>query len=530
MPGGIRDYTGYAGLLTKNRLQTAYSLAVFIGLCAAAIAYFLPGFPYTPDSACYIEQARSLIDRGVFESGLYGTERPSATFVPDPLFPPGYPILIALFSLLLPVPLEVVAVFISLAALALIPACILFSFRRVLDAESALIIGLLVVFTPAIIRWGNLASTDVLSVLLVIYCMGWVLKAGGCLMAWFVAGLLVGYAYLLRNANLAFVLSLCGFFAWSIVFEAEDRRKKIDIVCIWLSGFSAIVVPWMIRNVIVFGKIQPYSMPPSSVGFLENSHAFIEAQLNVLFLLTDLDRFLARDRLGIIGLLIVAGLLVWQVLKTWKLWQKIDKQTFIIAGLYCLLGAAIVIVARTKYQWGELISERHTLSYLFSLLIILALIFKHTTVKINRRWLSLALVSALLLIRIYYIPQLYQYNFYEANLVAVAGQINKHRQTDPLCTNLHGRLGVSNYGFVYRIICAVPVRHVFPILHGDAFNDEPLTKLLDVPAEQGVVVSIFPNHDVDKTSLPLSQPLLNQLTTAGWRIKQNENMGFILMR
>ena len=514
-----------------TRLQTVYSLAVLIGLSAATIAYFLPVFPYTPDSACYIEQARTLMDRGVFESGLYGTENPSVAYVPDPLFPPGYPILIALFSLLLPVPPEVAALFLSLTALALIPACMVFSFRRVVGSETALLIGLLVAFTPAIIRWGNVASTDILSVLLVILCMGLVLKAADRLMVWFVAGLAVGFAYLLRNANLAFVLSLCGFIAWSIIFDTENRRKKIVIACVWLLSFSAVVVPWMIRNLMVFGKIQPYSMPPSSVGYLENSHAFLEAQLNVLLLLTDLDTFLARNTLGVIGLVIISGLLGWQVLKSWKFWRKIEKQAFIIAGLYCILGAAIVIVARSKYQWGELISERHALPYLFSLLIVLALILKNMTVKINRRWLGLALVSGLLLTRIYYIPQLYQYNFYDTNLMTVAEQIKKHQQTDPLCTNLNGRLGVSNYAFVYRIICAVPVRHVFPIFHGDAFNNEPLKKLIDdVSVEQGVVVSIFPNHDVDKKDLPLHQKYLNQLSASGWHVEQNQKMGFILMR
>lgn len=513
-----------------TRLQMIYGLAALSGLCAAAIAYFLPVFPYTPDSACYIEQARSLMARGVFESGLYATENPSATFVPDPLFPPAYPLLIALFSLLLRVPPEVVALFLSLVALVLIPLCLVFSFRRIVGAETALIIGLLVVLTPSIIRWGNVASTDIISMLLIIFCMGWVLKAGDRLMAWCIAGLLLGFAYLLRNANLAFVLSLCGLLAWSIIFDAENRRKKIVIACVWLLSFSAVVVPWMIRNFRVFGKIQPYSMPPSTVGVVENSHAFVEAQLDVLWLLTDLDWSLARNPLGIMGLIAVLGLLARRVWSTWKQWQKIDRQTFIIAALYCLLGAAIVIAARTKYQWGEFISARHALPYLFALLIVLALILKNSAFKISKRWLGLALVSGLLLTRIYQIPQLYNYNFYHANMLAVVAQIKKHQQTDPLCTHLDGRLGVSNYGFVYRIICAVPVRHVFPILHGDEFIDEPLKKLVAPMAGQGVVVSIFPNHDVDKKDLPLNQKYLNQLTAAGWHVEQNEETGFILSR
>jgi hypothetical protein len=71
---------------------------------------------------------------------------------------------------------------------------------------------------------------------------------------------------------------------------------------------------------------------------------------------------------------------------------------------------------------------------------------------------------------------------------------------------------------------------VFPILHSDEFIDEPLKNLVNVPAEQGVVASIFPNHDVNKKDLPLNQKYLDQLTESGWHVYQNENMGFILMR
>jgi hypothetical protein len=234
--------------------------------------------------------------------------------------------------------------------------------------------------------------------------------------------------------------------------------------------------------------------------------------------------------LGVIGLIIVSGLLGWQVLATGSWWQKIEQQAFILAGSYCVAGAVIVIAARTKYQWGELISERHVLPYLFSLLIVLALILKNTRIGLGQRWLGLALVSGLSLTRIYFTPQLYQYAFYDANLMAVAGQIKKHQQTDPLCTKLNGRLGVSNYGFVYRVICAVPVRHVFPTLHGDEFFDEPLKQLVDLTKGQGVVVSIFPNHDVDKKDLPLKQKYLDQLSAAGWHVEKNEGMGFILSR
>ena len=65
-----------------TRLQTIYVLSALIGLGAVAIAYFLPVYPYTPDSACYIEQARSLL------AGAYLKARSTARTDPrTPLSP-----------------------------------------------------------------------------------------------------------------------------------------------------------------------------------------------------------------------------------------------------------------------------------------------------------------------------------------------------------------------------------------------------------------------------------------------------------
>lgn len=511
------------------KLNYPYSLALLLGICVAIVAYAMPVFPYTPDSACYIEQARSFMARGVFESGYYGTLDPTASYVPDPLFPPGYPLLIVLFSWLLPVPPEVVALFLSLAALALIPAAMLFSFRQLLGDNTVLVISALLMTTPIVIRWGNVASTDVMSVLLVIYCMGLVLKAES-LKHWGIIGLLTGFAYLLRNANLAFIISIAGWFAWTLLFEANQRRHRLYCASVWLASFALLVLPWMFRNWLVFGKIQPYSMPPSTIGVVENIHAFIEAQLTVLMPLVAVDGFLARNLFGLLILLSVIALLVVRVLKTWSLWPKLDQYALLISTAYCLLGAAIVVAARSKYQWGELIGERHGLPYLFSLLVLLAVIFKNANLAFNKYWLSVPLLAILFGTRLLALPELYAKVFYHVNAVAVVGQINQHRDTDTLCSHLDGRLGVSNYAFVYRVLCGVPARHIFPILHGNDFNDLPIQELLNLGVTKGMVVSIFPNHDVDKTELPLKQPLIDRLTAAGWHIEKNEAMGFVLTR
>jgi len=511
-----------------NQLQATYTFSILIGLCAAILSYALPIFPYTPDSACYIEQARSLLARGVFESGFFDIENPSVTYVPDPLFPPGYPVLIAVFSLLFQQSTEQVAFFLSISAQGLIPACTVFAFHSILGTKQSLAIALLVATSPTIVSWGGIASADVLSLLLVIFCIGLALNAGDDLISWLVVGAFTGFAYLLRNANLSLVLTLCGFLAWQVVFEDNTRRKKILNACLWLTGFVTATLPWMIRNIIVFGKAQPYSMPPSTIGFIENCHAFIKALVSILLSSEDLGAVTSESVFGIIVLVIVVATLANQILKTWQRWQKIEQQAFLLTGLYSLLGAAIVIVARTKYQWGELISERHTLPYLFSILVMLALILNNTDLKSGGKTLQRVLLACLLLPRIGSIPVLYKNNFYHANLAAAAEQIKSNQHSDPLCTQMDGRLGVSNYAFVYRVICAVPVRHVFPTLHGGNFNDETLTKLLELPNKQGIIVSMFPNHDIDQSSLPLNPALVNRLIVSGWRIQKNDLAGFIL--
>ncbi len=83
--------------MTKQ--STVYAIALFAGLCAAAISFFAPFFPYGEDSASYLEQARSFMARGVFEVTPWETDMADVVSIPDPLFPPGYPLLIVIGSI-----------------------------------------------------------------------------------------------------------------------------------------------------------------------------------------------------------------------------------------------------------------------------------------------------------------------------------------------------------------------------------------------------------------------------------------------
>ncbi len=512
-----------------SKQSTVYVIAMFAGLCAAGISFFAPFFPYGEDSASYLDQARSVMARGVFEVTPWETDMADVVSIPDPLFPPGYPVLIVISSILLQQPVEVIAPYLSLAALVLLPIVIVYSFHRVLGLLPALWIGILVALTPAVVRHGYIAFTDTLSLVLVIYAVNHLLTAGNKPANWFWLGLLTGFAYLLRNANLGLLLSIGLYLLWNFIVEPENRKLKINNGLVWLGANALIIVPWLIRNFLVFGKLQPYSMEPSTVSLGENSHDYLQAQLDTLLAFSSLDALMAGTPWGIVLLLILVALLVRQLITTWQRWQKIEQQTFFIAVVYAAIGAAMLIAARTRYEWGQHINTRYALPYTCFIFVALVIVFKHTTLKINIRNWGLGLAVTLLIARAYQLPKLYEYDQYYQTVMGVAKQIKTNQ--DVVCNHLNGRFGVSNWAFVYRILCAAPVRHVWSPFRKNEFVDEKFQRWAELGAEQGIVVSLFSNNkDDNKSGQPLDQDTVVKLKALGWKIERNDQENLILSR
>lgn len=505
---------------------TVYTLALLAGLVAATISWFAPFFPYKVDSASYIEQARSFLAHGVFETTPFATGEPDVISVPDKLFPPGFPLLIALSSVIFQLPVEVIAPFLSLAALLLLPTVILFTFQRIIGLWSALCIGVLVVLTPVAVKYGYIAYSDTISLLLVIYCVNRVLKADNNIWSWFYLGLLTGFSYLLRNANLALLITLFLFIIWELIVEPENRKQKIKSALFWLLGNTLIIVPWLIRNTLVFGKFQPYSMEQSTVGLRENIQDYSKAQLDTLLTFSELDNTIAGSVPGIILLFISMLILVHQLVSTWAHWKKIEQKTFLISVVYVAIGAAMTIAARTKYQWGIHIDARYALPYSCFIFVAVLIIFRNSALKIMSTYLLPIFALSLLLVRFYELPKLYQTDQYHQTVRGAAYKIVHN--PDAICTNLNGRFAVSNYAFVYRILCAAPVRHVFPTFEHNKFLDESLNSWAELGAKKGIVVSIFPYLNDKQNNLPLKKEELIKLNALGWQVERNDRENLIL--
>ncbi|MDD1631831.1 MAG: hypothetical protein LUP91_06430 [Methylococcaceae bacterium] len=185
-----------------------------------------------------------------------------------------------------------------------------------------------------------------------------------------------------------------------------------------------------------------------------------------------------------------------------------------------------MIAARTKYQWGEYIHARYALPYSCFIFVALVIVFKYATLKINTCNLGLGLAVTLLITRVYELPKFYEYSQRDQTVIGAAKQIKTDQ--DVVCSNLNGRFAVSNYAFVYRIVCAAPVRHVFPPFQQNKFLDESLQGWAELGAKQGIVVSLFPYKDDKQSNLPLKQDILIKLKALGWQVEYNEKENLIL--
>jgi hypothetical protein len=159
----------------------------------------------------------------------------------------------------------------------------------------------------------------------------------------------------------------------------------------------------------------------------------------------------------------------------------------------------------------------------------LVIVFKNATLKMSTRYLGLGVtVTILMITRVYELPKFYEYSIYDQIVMRTAKQIKA--DPDVICSNLNGRFAVSNYAFVYRILCAAPVRHIYPSFQQNNFLDESLEDWAVLGAKQGIVVSLFPYKGDKESYLPLKEDVVMKLNALGWQVERNEKENLILSR
>lgn len=534
----IWKHSGMRELILSQTQKSSYWLLLAISLLIAAHLYFhAPIFPYSPDSASYLERARNLKSAGNLLDIPYGIIPGDVDQIENHLFPVGYPLVLAAISMFGVDPKYSSLAIGNLSSL-LLPFMLFWAFRRSVGNDSmVLAIVCLSVLAPGLLVNAPYALTDVFSLLLVVGAVGCLLRLESPA-GWFLAGILAGVAYSVRNANLALLAALAVYacYCWKSSRQAERHvvmRRTLAGVC----GVSLVALPMLLRNFWVFGAMNPYQMEPSTIGLVENIRTYVEAMVTDVTACKECARFIAWSIPGLLAIFLAfLSAFFWLYRFGWQLMGSSQRNAVFFAGVYFALGSGIVILARTRYQWGEPINLRHVFQYTPFLLVTLLCIIQHLSCRVQK--LFTAVLLGLCVFRAAY--GIDAANFVSKNPHFYSNLQNALSSGQPhLCSAKPDVFLASNWAYLFRIECGVRAREIegLDMREGGAANPVgPGASLMDIVLtirsnvhKRPVRVGLFPGRfGVDEGDLPISNSLQHELSQEGWVVVQNAPNSLLL--
>ncbi len=525
----------------EQRAQLVMHLLILVLmslLMAVHLHYRSPDFPFTADSAVYFEQARNLVNVGSALNTPYGLTPADKDQVESGIFPIGFPIVIAVVSSL-GFDAKVAVTGIGHLSAILLPWLLYFCLRNALGSVCALVIAGLSLMSPGILVNSPMGLTDVLSLAIVVGAIGLILNS---VSAWsfIFGGMLAGMAYAVRNAHLALLITIALYFCCVWLISTPERRRLVyKQAANFVGGVSIIVLPLLTRNLLLFGSLNPYQMPPSTIGFIENSRTYIQALLKDITACGDCATYIAWSIPGLLLFAIATLCLIWLFVKyEWVNLEDVRKRAILFSIIYIIVGSCIVIAARTRYQWGEVINLRHTLQYTpFVFSILMAIVFGQSQRLSKIRWFLVAFLV------------LFHANF------ALSFDSTKKKSSYPmllsayqtgeshLCASEKDVFLVSNWAEVFRIQCNARVRYISYI--APARNKEALTligdnegyaSLMDAIADiknkamgRPIHAGFFPGKSgLEFSNFPLSDTDQQVLLDSSWTIIRNDKRGLLI--
>ena len=365
-----------------RRRALVYGFVAAIGALAVGfmIRLELPlHYPYANDTAGYVEEATNLLAGNGLQRSTYKYGAVPA-LASQPFFPPGFSIAIASLGALGIAP-KAASLAISWASWALLTAAILFALRPLLPGiliPSA--IGVTTVTSPGLYEWGFQGLSDAPALLLSVLSIGGLLRGirqePGSYRWALVSGLAAGLAYTVRNAALILPATAIAVFTVAVAWRALPTRAVFQRAVAWSFGFAALLLPLLVRNMLVFGKVQPYF---AHVG--QSHYGWVKAIRVVLWSsLFDLSgsKTVAAiawsfQLLAAIGIPIAAATL-WLVRRYWKhALPEARLKAFALFAFICL-GLAMIAIGRVRFDWVETTLTRYVMQYSWALLGVIAML------------------------------------------------------------------------------------------------------------------------------------------------------------
>jgi hypothetical protein len=322
-------------------------------------------YPFSGDSASYIEMAASLRATGRPRVTPWTVEPADQDAVPQPLFPPGFAVLVAALTPLAGSARSASQLPSRIAA-ALLPLLMLVFWRGAAAPAALLGVGAWALLSPGVREWQFVAYSDVTALACAVVALGALaraLTAPASLRAqaaWCVgAGLAAATCYALRNAGLAVLAASAATLGYARLRGFIGPRP----IGFWLLGTAAPLIMLESYNFATFGTLWPYSMPPSVRGWPLNLVDFAGAQLGDAGLPDSLAAALPGALLvAVVGIVLALGVAAAWATRA----ERRPHLLLMLLGLYAGVGAALLVASRSRYEWGNFIDARNVLQYTFA--------------------------------------------------------------------------------------------------------------------------------------------------------------------
>ena len=514
-------------------------LALFaVGALAAWASWFRHGgIGLLSDSAVYVEQARNLLAGLGPLSTPWGLENLEASVEVSKLFPPGFALSMAGVSILGGMSVEGAGVLLNLGSLAILPLLTFLAVRAALGDIRAAVVGVLAGTSATVLTHAGMVATDVYSLALVVGAFALLITGG--VSRGILCGLLAGLAFAVRNAHLAFLISVV---TWLILSRHLLGRSSQMIKVNWMAvavGSAVVLVPLNIWRMNVFGSVQPYVMATSTASLSENLRDLVGAFLFELSY-TSKWTILGVDMGPLVGLWLGLLLcLVWLTLIRWRDFSPATRAAVGFSWIYLILGAVMLLIARSRWQLGGPINSRHALQYALFLWVILAALTLPSREK-WKRWVSTAFAVVLVAV-----IGVRAYSVFRSTTPPIA--VERERPLGMLiaagapylCGQPDNMVLVSNVSWVFRLKCDVRARHTASLeLRSGARDPNVAPSILtsiemvrsQVASRPTVVAILTGAAAVSAGPALLSSSEVDQLISNGWHLLKNDAQGLVVRR
>ncbi len=387
----------FPNMHNKITILLAMALAVLIWVLASVTAQVR--FPVGNDAIGYMTDATNFLQgRGIVRV-VNETEAPDLDYAPTAYHPPGFALAISALAAL-GLSVENAAFAISRAAWLLLPFALMFALLPILHFGWAAVVAVLVVFSPGIYLNGSTINTDLPTLLLIVTAIGMMIRGIGQrphFALLITAGLLLGFAYALRNSVTAVLMAMIAAYVGATLFRVIPVSVALRN-CGWmLLGSAAVIALLLARNILVFGEAQPYVlMVGEHATLLESFRVFLHGLFWDITGSSNLAKYVAWDFKILVALaMVLLAFITVGLLRGWRYFGPATRFTLLFGALFCFASASMLVIAHTYHglDFGYLL--RHMMQFAWLLLAVTLVTLLALGGRVAR--LALALVVAILL-------------------------------------------------------------------------------------------------------------------------------------